>query len=95
MYRMRISLRPAEPGRSSFRLLSREWWTRSASGAAQIWPGFEQHADGLADLDRTGPVTLAQVVQPCPDLRRHDQDMGHVSCLPAAVALHRCNITSA
>jgi hypothetical protein len=25
MYRMRISLRPAEPGRSSFRLLSRVW----------------------------------------------------------------------
>jgi hypothetical protein len=35
--------------------------------AAQLWPGFEQHADGLADLDRAGPVTLAQVVQPYPD----------------------------
>jgi hypothetical protein len=30
--------------------------------AAQLRPGFEQHADGLADLDRTGPVMLAQVV---------------------------------
>jgi hypothetical protein len=30
--------------------------------AAQLRPGFEQHADGLADLDRAGPVTLAQVV---------------------------------
>jgi len=29
---------------------------------AQFRPGFEQHADGLADLDRAGPVTLAQVV---------------------------------
>ena len=78
---MRISLRPAEPGRSSFRLLSWEWRTRSASGAAQLRPGFEQQADGLADLDRAGPVTLAQVVQPRPDLWCHDQDMGHVSCL--------------
>jgi hypothetical protein len=81
---MRISLRPAEPGRSSFRLLSREWRTRSASGR----PGFEQHADGLADLDRAGPVTLAQVMQPYPDLRCHDQDVGHVSYLP-----RRGNIT--
>src|SRR5262245_8538874 len=60
---------------------------------AQLRPGFEQHADGLADLDRAGPVTLAQVVQPRPDLRCHDQDIGHVSCLSAAVALPRHNIT--
>ena len=69
IYRMRISLRPAEPGRSSFRLLSREWWTRLASGR----PSFEQHADGLANLNRTGAVTLAQIVQPCPHLRCHNQ----------------------
>ena len=86
---MRISLRPAEPGRSSFRLLSREWWTRSA----QLRPGFEQHADGLADLDRAGPVALAQVVQPCPDLRCHEQDIAHVS-LSAGAALRRHDITS-
>src|SRR5271166_464501 len=35
---MRISLRPAEPGRSSFRLLSREWRTRSASGRPSSGP---------------------------------------------------------
>jgi hypothetical protein len=81
---MRISLRPAEPGRSSFRLPSREWWTRSASGR----PGFDQHADGLTDLDRAGPVTLAQVVQPCPDLWCHDQEIGHVSCLPQVLPIH-------
>jgi len=82
---MRISLRPAEPGRSSFRLLSREWWTRSASGR----PGFGQHAEGLAGLDRAGPVALAQVVQPCPDLGRHDQGVGHVDCLSAALVLRK------
>jgi hypothetical protein len=38
IYRMRISLRPAEPGRSSFRLLSREWRTRSASGRPSSGP---------------------------------------------------------
>jgi hypothetical protein len=63
--------------------------------AAQLRRGFDQHAYGLADLYRAGPVTPTQAVQPCPDLRCHDQDMGHVSCLPAAEALHRHNITSA
>ena len=55
---------------------------RVGERAAQLWPGFEQHADGLADLDRARPVTLAQVVQPRPDLRCHDQDVGHVSLPP-------------
>jgi hypothetical protein len=27
--------------------------------AAQLRPGLKQHADGLADLDRAAPVTLA------------------------------------
>jgi len=57
---MRISLRPAEPGRSSFRLVSGGVLDPIGEWAAQLWPGFEQHADGLADLDRAGPVTLAQ-----------------------------------
>ncbi len=83
---MRISLRPAEPGRSSFRLLSQvaQPGVVDAVGerAAQLRPGFKHHADGLADLDRAAPVSLAQVVQPCPDLWRHDQGVGHVGCLP-------------
>ena len=51
-------------------------------------------ADGLSDLNRAGPVALAQIVQPCPDLRCHDQGIGHVSCLPGAVELRRHNIIS-
>ena len=31
--------------------------------APRLRPGFEQQADGPADLDRAGPVSLAQVVQ--------------------------------
>ena len=59
---MRISLRPAEPGRSSFRVGQPGVLDAIGEWPAQFRPGFEQHADGLADLDRAGPVTLAQVV---------------------------------
>jgi hypothetical protein len=63
---MRISLRLAEPGRSSFRLLSRGVVDAVGERAAQLRPGFQQHADGLSDVDRADPVMPAQVVQPCP-----------------------------
>jgi hypothetical protein len=82
MYRMRISLRPAEPGRSSFRVTQPGVADVAGERAAQLRPGFKQHADGLADLDRAGPVPFAQVVQPGPDLRCHDQGIGHASRLP-------------
>jgi len=61
---MRISLRPVEPGRSSLQVAQPGVANAVGERSAQLRPGFEQHADGLADLDRAGPVALAQVVQP-------------------------------
>jgi len=63
--------------------------------AAQFRPGFQQQADGLPDLDRAGPVPFAQVMQPRPDFRCHDQGIGHVSCLSAAILLRKHDIISA
>src|SRR6266536_4290205 len=89
---MRISLRPAEPGRSSLRLLSREWWMRSASGRPSSGPGLEQHANGLADEDRAGPVAVPQVMQPRAYLRRHDQGIAHAGRLLSTPILRTHNI---
>jgi hypothetical protein len=60
--------------------------------ASQLRPGFDQHADGLADLNRAVPVTPAQVVQPRPNLWRHNQGIRHVSCLSEAVLIRSYNI---
>ena len=92
---MRISLRPAGPGRSSLRLLSPGVADAVGERAAQFRPGFQQQADGLPDLDRAGPVPFAQVMQPRPDFRCHDQGIGHVSCLSAAILLRKHDIISA
>jgi len=82
MYRMRISLRPAETWPQFLQVAQPGVVDAVGERAAQLRPGFEQHADGLADLDRAGPVPLAQVVKPYPDLRCHDQGIGHGGCLP-------------
>jgi hypothetical protein len=61
---MRISLRPAEPGPQFLQVAQPGVVDAVGERTPQLRPGFDQHADGLADLDRAGPVALAQVVQP-------------------------------
>jgi hypothetical protein len=54
-------------------LLKREWRMR----AAQLRADLQQNSDGLADQDRAIPLAVPQVMQPRPDLGRHDQGIAH------------------
>ena len=96
-YRMRISLRLSTASGGTwpqfFQVAQPGVVNAVGQRAAQLRPGFDQHADGLADLYRAGPVMLAQIMQPLPDLRRHHQGIGHVSCLSAAASLRWHDIT--
>jgi len=52
--------------------------------AAQLRPCLKQHSDGLADQDRTGPVTVPQVMQPRSHFGRHDQGIAHAEASSGA-----------
>src|SRR5262249_39118986 len=72
----RISDRPAEPGRSSFRLCSRLPWIRPAEARA----GFCQVVDRFHDPVGGGRILLTQVQEPLLD-RGEQHDVPHTSTI--------------